>query len=782
MQATDSLIVGGRPLDAAYGPHNSSVPAGAYPGPESRFSSFRLESEPNDLRRPVVLGAGALFGPVVRAHLEGDNQPVAVKTFLSLKEDYTRQALETYATHEYRRGAADLGPHFVRARSLIESLDRDSLPVFLLVMDLIQGQTLESLIGKSVPMEQQRDWVEDALRALQIMADRGLIQQDVKPANIMTSEHGLVFIDHGSSRALDQRTHTNDQSTYAFLAPEYWSTSTFTLETMIFGIGLTLLEVITGGQPYLEPAYNRATADPNSGEYLRRTQAGTLNLAHPSLDPRAAQVIATMTAQDPQQRKGVLSLGTSHKAETRHSAQPADRVPVDLDDEDFEPVSSVNVPRSVKSEVKQTDSPFALEMPHRNPAPRNLLIDFAGVDSTAVYDNERRHYSAIGVALIVYLVYIFLGAFALAHQVSNDWTTAVWAAAIVGPLLGAALVNFDRSIVNSIRPNLKNLRDPDEPPLLKGGWGYTINIIVRVLATILIAFLIGSAVDVELHRRDVLPVVAEEQQAMQKALDHDVTTTYGARRTKAKERVSAAIKAQKDAAGLGAKLRKAAEKESAGKGATRRSGCGPRCQQLLNDATRADKDYSRHSGALQKSVDKANAESEALEAEISTFMKPQLQRIADATGPIAQARALWTLSLRDTYTMMTNIGLIAVFMVIELFAVAMKLATSGNSYERTQGARARLRALIEQETTETQQADIVVKARANRQLQEDTLAVEVLRRTLDLEAAAKALYEDGSRTSKSAGAGHRADHHPHNGASPRTSLAPTLVMLTETES
>lgn len=784
MQAFESLIVGGRPLDSTYGTYNSSVPPAALPAPDPRFSSFRLQHSPTDPRLPVILGAGALFGPVISGHLLDDNQPVAIKTFLTLKDEYDRQFLETHATHEYRRGATDLGPHFVRARSLVESLDRDSLPVFMLVMDLVEGATLESLIGSAISVQQQQTWLGDALQALRTMAAHHLIQQDIKPANIMSADRGLVFIDHGSSRAPQEGTHINDQRTLAFLAPEYWSTETFTLETMIFGIGLTLLEVITGGKPYIEPPFNRDTATDNT-EFLRRTRVGTLNLNHPSLDSGVASVIAIMTAQDPHRRTAVLGHNSPHDPDqTAPQAQTSVAEPVSVQNlagEKFQPVSSANVPKSIKSEAREPVAAFALQMPPQNPAKRNALIDLAGVDSTAVHDNERRHYSAIGLALIVYLVYIVLGVFAFAHQVSDDLTTALWAAAIVGPLLGAALVNFDRSIVNSIRPNLSNLRDPTEPPLLKGGWGYSVNILVRVIATILIAFLIGSAVDVELHRRDVMPIVAEEQAAMRTTLDNEVAARFGERQKDVKKQLSDAKKEQSSAQGRGEKLRKAAKKERQGKGATGIKGCGPRCQQLLDDATEADKAYIKQSEKLQDAVDKAADASTTLASEITEFKKPELERIQQATGPIAQAKALWNLSLRDTYTMVTNIGLIAVFMVIELFAVAMKLATSGNAYERAQGARARLRALIDQETTETQQADIVGNASANRQLQDDERAVEVLRRTLDLEATASSLYTNAAKKARNAdGAGPMNGHTP-NGAPLRASLAPTLVMLTDAD-
>lgn len=796
MPDSDSLIVGGRPLDVLYGPFNSSVPQAVRPAPEKRFLSFRLDTSPNDPRRPVILGAGALFGPVVRGHLD-DNEPVAVKSFVSLKPEYNRQYLETHATHEYRRGAADLGPRFVRARALIETLDHEAMPAFLLVMDLVQGHTLETLIGTPIPAQQQRMWLTDALEALRIMSEHNLIQQDIKPANIMSTDRGLVFIDHGSSRAPSEATHTNDQRTLAYLAPEYEATGTFTDETMIFGIGLTLLEIFTGGRPYLEPAFNRQTATDND-EYLRRTWKGTLNLNDAALDRDVAHIIAVMMSPEPSRRLDVLLEDwDSVVATTRTNWQQSlheepSRVAggnsftpsvQDIADQEFELVSRANVPGAAPKD-RGGDDPqvqmLPLSLPEDDLAPRNSLIDFAGVDSTAVHaDNERRHYSFIGVALVVYLLYVIGGVLALVHQVTNDWVIALVAAALAGPVLGVAMVNLDRSIVNSIRPNLNNLSDPtgDEPPLAKGGWKYNLNIAIRVVATILIAFLVGSAVDVELHRRDVLPVVAEEQQALRTTLNQEVKDTFGARQKAATARVNAAKKELNDARELGGKLRKAAEKESEGKGATRKASCGRRCNQLLDDAARADEKYRAQSDRLQKAVDRADGASEELENEIDTFKAPKLQQIEEATGPIAQGKALWKLSLRDPYTMATNLGLIAVFMVIELFAVFMKLTTSGNSYERSQGRRARRQELVELQDDATQRAKIIAVSEANRQLQEDLINVQFAARTLDLEDIAKALYAGRLPDVHGQPTAPRTGSQPPNGG--QRAYAPTLVMLTQ---
>jgi len=752
---SESLIVGGRRVDANYGRSNSGIPAAVQP-PESRYRSVTLESSTSDARLPVILGEGALYGPVVAGRLD-DGTPVAVKTYLALRETYDRRALEAAATHEYRRGSDDLGPRFVRARALLESMDHTAAPMFLLLMDKVEGPTLESLIGTEIPAPVQRAWLTDAISALRILTQRQLIQQDIKPANIMSTANGLVFVDHGATRAMLLGTHTNDQRTMAYLAPEYWSTEEFTLEAMIFGIGLTLLDVFTEGRPYSEPEFNRATAT-NDRAFLRRTRDGTLNLSDETLDPEVAQTLAVMTALNPGARLDALNetRWTSTEGVTlpttafvsppeRPAAAPEAHGAPALD---FEPVSPAKAPKS-EAPAPATPEPVALDLiplgkPSEEVAPRSWWVDQAGVDSTAVtVDQERRGYGYIGVALLVYRAYVILGVLAVGHQMTDSWKAGFIGAIVVGPLLGQALVNFDRSIVNSLRPDLADLREDakDEKPLLYDGRYYA-SIVVRVAATIMVAFLIGNAVDVEIHRRDVMPVLAAEQQKMREDLEAEVQKTYGPKIEDADQTVADAISARDTARDRGSSLRKQADDERTGKVGTGRPGCGPEshCQTLLREADAAEKDYSAQRAALQKAITNATDARTKLYESIEEFKAPKLDQIERATGPIAQAKALWKLAFSDLYTLITSIALIATFMIIELFAVIMKLTMAGNNYELTQARRARLVALMGVETSRTYRARVLEVEAANRELQRNWVAVQAAEKTLRLEDRARKLY------------------------------------------
>lgn len=67
----------------------------------------------------------------------------------------------------------------------------------------------------------------------------------------------------------------------------------------------------------------------------------------------------------------------------------------------------------------------------------------------------------------------------------------------------------------------------------------------------MVAFLIGNAVDVEIRRRDVMPVLAAEQQKMREDLEAEVQKTYGPKIEDADQTVADAISAR-DTAGTAA--------------------------------------------------------------------------------------------------------------------------------------------------------------------------------------------------------------------------------------
>ena len=767
--SSDSINVLGRHLDRAYHPNNSVIPPNA-PDIDSRYRSFTLSSPPDNPDKPIPLGSGALFGPVIEGVLP-DGTAVAVKTFVQTKDEFTRDLLAECATLEYRRGRIDLGPRFARARALVEVMDHDLGTAFLLVMDLVDGVDLERLPLQPFDHETQRAWTRDALEALTIMSDRGLIQQDVKPANIMATRNGLVFIDHGSMRADLPGTVTNRQSTQMYHAPEYHDTDTFTTETMTFSIGLTLLELFTGMKPYKESDLNRGGSSVTKSRISRRTRIGTLNLDHPDLDPTVRELLTSMTDRDPAARGNphelYRALASDRSATTIDIRQttkllqsdpgttptgPSPVVAPYSQPLQFNPLDdhAKQGPRLVRRPSGGSDpqppemvsvEPFSLALKEEPPEESSVLIDFAGVDSTAVsVPAERRNYRFIGVALMVYAVYIIAGSMAIAHQMTGDTKIALIGGGIVGAILAVALVNFDRSIVNALNANLTNLEDPkqDENPTVSGFWFWA-SMFVRVVVTLFIAFLIGETLIVEIHRDDVAGKVAEYVQVDLATLTSDIEAEYGTfptctatdppecqpgagRRNELAQATADAKQAAETARSHyetePLRLEKQADLDARGLGSTRTRGCPPggECRTLLEAAQKIRDDYPALRDQLAEDIRTAEKSQRDLEEEILTATAQRRADIERARGPITQTKAFWDLMWEEWLLRLKAVALIAVFMAIELFAVLMKLWMRGNSYERAQARRARVKELAHVKGTGLERARISEAEAANRDL------------------------------------------------------------------
>lgn len=74
------------------------------------------------------------------------------------------------------------------------------------------------------------------------------MHRDIKPANIMVNWNGETKLtDFGVSRNFNNTTTISTVGTFEYMAPEYFSTQRFNDKADIWSLGITLLEVASGG-------------------------------------------------------------------------------------------------------------------------------------------------------------------------------------------------------------------------------------------------------------------------------------------------------------------------------------------------------------------------------------------------------------------------------------------------------------------------------------------------------------------------------------------------------
>lgn len=139
--------------------------------------------------------------------------------------------------------------------SIIDVIDGDG--TFLIVMDYIEGRTLEGIIREQGVQEQAEviSWAKQLGDVMAYLHSQNppVIYRDMKPANIMLKPDGKVMlIDFGTAREFKE-TGTADTTclgTKGYAAPEqYGGHGQTDVRTDIYGLGATLYHLLTGHNP-----------------------------------------------------------------------------------------------------------------------------------------------------------------------------------------------------------------------------------------------------------------------------------------------------------------------------------------------------------------------------------------------------------------------------------------------------------------------------------------------------------------------------------------------------
>ncbi|MHC4450320.1 MAG: serine/threonine-protein kinase, partial [Planctomycetota bacterium] len=209
-------------------------------------------------RIDTQLGRGGM-GTVYRAVTTADSPAgfpgtaVAVKVFhpdlVADEKAFARFRLEAEIGKEIRHD------HLVRTFGL-GSADADGQTQHFMVMDLIEGRTLQDLREElgTFPeplLYQVSDQILDALAAIH---EHGVVHRDIKPENIViTPDHRVLLMDLGVARRDDgpERTRTGEfLGSMSYAPPEQFTGVDVGPRADIYAFGVTLFELATGANPY----------------------------------------------------------------------------------------------------------------------------------------------------------------------------------------------------------------------------------------------------------------------------------------------------------------------------------------------------------------------------------------------------------------------------------------------------------------------------------------------------------------------------------------------------
>jgi serine/threonine-protein kinase len=129
--------------------------------------------------------------------------------------------------------------------------------VFFIVMEYVQGETLENIIAAKGALDLNRalDFTCQICNAVDHAHTQGVIHRDLRPANVLVTENDMLKVaDFGTSRFLEIAAHgTTVIGSPPYMAPEqFHGKAVFASD--IYSLGVTMYQMLTGVLPYDTPA------------------------------------------------------------------------------------------------------------------------------------------------------------------------------------------------------------------------------------------------------------------------------------------------------------------------------------------------------------------------------------------------------------------------------------------------------------------------------------------------------------------------------------------------
>ncbi len=214
------------------------------------------------------IGQGGMGAVYKASDTRLDDRLVAIKEMskAGLPSAHLEEA-EAAFEREARLLGKLLHPNLPRIHDHFTENDRSYL-----VMDFINGETLEEYLDKKghvpLPPEQVLNWAEQLCDVLSYLHNHQppIIFRDLKPANVMISESGHIFlIDFGIARIFKpgQSHDTVALGSPGYAAPEQYGKAQSTPRSDLYSLGALIHCLLTGDDPSERPFFFRPASQLN---------------------------------------------------------------------------------------------------------------------------------------------------------------------------------------------------------------------------------------------------------------------------------------------------------------------------------------------------------------------------------------------------------------------------------------------------------------------------------------------------------------------------------------
>ena len=261
------------------------------------------------------IGQGGMGAVYKAADTRFNNRPLAIKEMSSTGLPPAR-LLEAEAAFEREAHLlADLlHPNLPRIYEHFTENDRSYL-----VMDFIEGQTveehLEQVGGGPLPIEQVIKWAEQLCDVLNYLHTHQppIIFRDLKPANVMMSESGHIYlIDFGIARIFKpgKQHDTVALGSPGYAAPEQYGKAQSSPRSDIYSLGALLHHLLTG-------------IDPSEQSFFFRPASQVNPAIDPALDALLQQMLSMDSDRRPASAQEVLNaLKGTINSQSRSTSRP----------------------------------------------------------------------------------------------------------------------------------------------------------------------------------------------------------------------------------------------------------------------------------------------------------------------------------------------------------------------------------------------------------------------------------------------------------------------------
>ncbi len=227
--------------------------------------------------------------------------------------------------------------------------------VFFIVMEYVQGETLENIIALNGALDLNRalDFTCQICNAVDHAHGQGVIHRDLRPANVLVTENDMLKVaDFGTSRFLEIAAHgTTVIGSPPYMAPEqFHGKAVFASD--IYSLGVTMYQMLTGMLPYDTPA----PAD------MQKLMSGELvsppRLKNPSIPKAISDIVMRAMAPEVTARYQRASDLLQDVLAERQAAQ-ARRAPAGAAPGVTPPRQSREDARAIQSRLRAREAPVA---------------------------------------------------------------------------------------------------------------------------------------------------------------------------------------------------------------------------------------------------------------------------------------------------------------------------------------------------------------------------------------------------------------------------------------